>query len=104
MVDRHFNRPAWKSKGLPVFWLREFRQARWLCHECGLRQESGVVAFEFWVRFVRGKTSDGEKDVEKFVKRFFCLGCAEKMLSEVLEKVQLLKLRGVVGFRLLEEI
>jgi hypothetical protein len=102
LVDRRFNKPAYKNHGVPVFWLREYKTAKWMCHGCGKHQQDGSVCFEFWIRFVR-KGDDGVT-VEKAVKRFFCLPCAEEMLSSVLEKVKLLRLRGVEAYRLLEEM
>jgi len=102
MVDRHFNKPAYKNRGIPVFWLREYRTVRWNCHECGKTQKNGSFCFELWVRFAR-KGEKGE-NIDKPVKRFFCLECAEKMLSGVLEKVRLLRTRGPEAYKLLEEM
>jgi uncharacterized protein YlaI len=114
-IEKAFNRPICKIHATPLFWMRELRTSNWDCHRCHKRSGPGSITFEVTVRFA-SKISDWKKDeltgrdvkedkwVEKPVKHYLCLDCAHALLTEALEKLDLVRAHGSEAFRLFEEL
>lgn len=100
MVTRKLNRPAFKVRNIPVFWLHEVVTSKWRCRSC-FEEQPPSVCFEVMYRDARkgakGQTSDARK-------LFLCMKCAEEMLSVTLDKVKIVKQHGKDGLSLFDEV
>jgi len=101
MVGRKLNKPTYKVRSYPLFWLQEYQKSKWFCKKCGLEQSEGSIVFEMYVRFAR---KDAESSIDKPVKLFLCLTCAEDALQTTLDKVRLAKNVGAQGYKLFDEV
>jgi hypothetical protein len=100
MVQRRLNRPAFKVRNSPIFWLKELKTSKWPCKMC-YEEQPPSVCFEVVYRNAKkgekGNTSDAKK-------LFLCMKCAEEMLQTSLDKVRIIKEHGVDGLSLFEDV
>ncbi len=100
MVNRKLNRPAYKVRNIPIFWLHEVMTSKWRCRSC-FEEQPPSICFEVMYRDARkgekGKSSDARK-------LFLCMSCAEDMLQTTLNKVSIVKKHGKEGLNLFEDI
>jgi len=101
MVSRRLNRPAYKVKNIPIFWLHELAKSSWRCRNCMEEQTPPSVCFEVMYRDAKkgkkGATSSARK-------MYLCMDCAKDLLSVSLDKVKIIKTHGKDGLSLFDEI
>jgi hypothetical protein len=91
MVGRRFNQPVGSVMGAATFWLMQ-PGTSWQCRACLQRCEGGTCCLQLFQRFDKG-----------LVVKYVCLGCAEKLLEDAMDKVKLLKQHGPDGYMLFKE-
>lgn len=104
MVERKkaLNKPCFKINAFPVLWLHEVKSSEWFCRNCSKPQKGGNVAFEILARFAR-KGEPG-KEIDKPIRLYLCMDCAELLLDTALDKVRLCKRFGADGFEMVTSL
>lgn len=100
MVRRKLNRPAYKVRNTPIFWLNEMLRSNWTC-KCCYEEQPPSVCFEVIYRVAKKGAKGESSDARKL---FLCMKCAEDMLQTSLSKVKIIKEHGVDGLSLFEDV